>query len=68
MSRMLLVLVLIVAIVVGLGFHMGWFHLSSGTDDDNAHVTVSVDKDQVQEDVDKAADKVETATRQAPVE
>ena len=59
MARMLLAFVLIVAVVAGLGFYMGWFHFSSGSDDNNAHVTVSVDKDQIQEDKDKAVDKVQ---------
>ncbi|MDI6451593.1 hypothetical protein [Anaerobaca lacustris] len=68
MSRTLLVLVLIVAVVAGLGFYMGWFHFSSGSDNNDAHITVSVDKDQVQKDMDKAADKVETTTQQAPDE
>ena len=30
---MILVLALIVAVVAGLGFYMGWFHFSSGSDD-----------------------------------
>ena len=59
MARMLLGLVLIVAVVAGLGFYMGWFHFSSGSDDKNAHVTVSVDRDQIQKDKDKAVDKVQ---------
>jgi uncharacterized protein (UPF0333 family) len=62
---MLLMLVLIVAVVAGLGFYMGWFHFSSGSDGMNAHVTVSVDKDQIQKDKNKALDKVETATQKA---
>lgn len=65
MSRTLLVLVLIVAVVAGLGFYMGWFHFSSGNDDNDAHITVSVDKDQVHADTDKTVDKVETTTQQA---
>jgi hypothetical protein len=44
MARMLLVFVLIVAVGAGLGFYMGWFHFSSGSDGSSAHVTVSVDK------------------------
>jgi hypothetical protein len=59
MARMLLTLVLIVAVVAGLGFYMGWFHISSGSDGNNAHVTVSVDKNQIQEDKDTAVDKVQ---------
>jgi len=59
MARMLLVLVLIVAVGAGLGFYMGWFHFSSGSDGNSAHVTVSMDKGQVQQDTDKAVDKVQ---------
>jgi uncharacterized protein (UPF0333 family) len=59
MARMLLVLVLIVAVAAGLGFYMGWFHYSSGSDGSSAHVTLSMDKGQFQEDKDKAADKVQ---------
>jgi hypothetical protein len=59
MVRMLLVLTLIVAAVASPGFYLGWFHFSSGSDDNNAHVTVSVDKGQIRKD--KAADKVQDA-------
>jgi hypothetical protein len=73
---MLGVLALIVAVVAGLGFYMGWFHFSSGSDGKNTHVTVSMDKGRIQEDKDKAVDKVkdlgerakdkvETATQKA---
>ena len=55
MTRMLLVLALIV--------YMGWFHFSSASDDENAHLTASVDKDQAQKDKDKAVDKVGTTTQ-----
>jgi hypothetical protein len=65
MSRVFLVFVLIVAVVAELGFYIGWFHLSSGSDDNNAHLTVSVGKGQVQKDMDKAADKVKTTPQQA---
>ena len=59
MVRILLVLVLIVAIVAGLGLYMGWFHFSSASDDNSAHITVTVDKAQLQEDQDKAVDTVQ---------
>ena len=65
MIRMFLVLAVIVAGVVGLGFYMGWFHFSSGSDHNNAHVTVLVDKDQIQKDKDKAVDKVQDLGQQA---
>jgi uncharacterized protein (UPF0333 family) len=65
MTRMLLALVLIVTVVASLGFYMGWFHFSSGSDGNSAHVTVSMDKDQIQEDKDKAVDKVQDLGQQA---
>ena len=74
MARMLLGLVLIVAVVAGLGFYMGWFHFSSGSDGNSAHITVSMDKGQTQKDKDKAEvedlghqakDKVATTPRTA---
>ena len=65
MVRMLLAIALIVAVVAGLGFYTGWFHFSSGSDDNSAHLTVSVDKDQIQKDKDKAVDKVQDLGQQA---
>ena len=65
MMRMLFVFVLIVAVVAGVGFYLGWFHFSSGSDRNNAHVTVSVDKGQIQKDKDKAVDKVKDLGQRA---
>jgi len=65
MTRMLGVFVLIVAVVAGLGFYMGWFHFSSGSDGSSAHVTVSMDKGQIEKDKDKVVDKVEDLGHQA---
>jgi hypothetical protein len=57
MARMLLVVALIV--------YLGWFHFSSGRDGENPHVTVSVDKGRIQQDKDKALDKVKDLGQQA---
>ena len=65
MIRMLGVLALIVAVVVGLGFYMGWFHFSSGSDGNSTHVTMSMDKGRIQEDKDKAVDKVKSLEQRA---
>jgi multidrug efflux pump subunit AcrB len=64
MVRILLVLALILAVVAVIGFYRGWFHFSSGSDDNNAHVTVSVDNDQIQEDKDKVVDRVQDLGQQ----
>jgi hypothetical protein len=50
MKRLLIVLVLVGAGIVGLGFYRGWFHIRSEKTDDKSDVTLSVDKDKIQED------------------
>jgi hypothetical protein len=57
--RFLIVLLLIVAGVVGLGFYRGWFHLTSDRATDKSNVTLTVDKDKMQQDKQKAQDKVQ---------
>lgn len=57
--RLLIVLVLIVAGVVGLGLYRGWFHVTSDGSADKATVTVTVDKDKIQQDKNDAQKKVE---------
>jgi hypothetical protein len=65
MVRMILVIVLIAAVVAGIGFYRGWFHFSSDSGSNNAKVTVSVDKDKIEEDKDKAVDKMQDLGKQA---
>jgi len=62
---LLLSFALTVSVVACLSFCVGWFHFSSGSDDNNAHVTVSVDKGQIQKDKDKAVDKAQDLGQQA---
>jgi hypothetical protein len=58
MKTALIILALIVAIAVGLGFYRGWFNFSSHNDAGKSNVTLSVDKDKMTADKDKAeADK-----------
>jgi acetolactate synthase regulatory subunit len=58
MSRLLLLLVLIVACIVGMGYYLEWFHVGSESDGDKVHINVTVDKDKIQEDKKKALEKV----------
>ena len=53
--RLFTILVLLVAVVVALGLYRGWFHVAS----DNSAVTVTVDKDKIQQDKTEAQTKVE---------
>jgi hypothetical protein len=54
MKAFLILLVLLVAGVVGLGFYEGWFHLSTGGADHKPSATISVDENKMQEDKKKA--------------
>jgi len=62
--RFLIVLVLIVACVAGVGFYRGWFHLTSDRGADKSNVTLTVDKDKMQEDKQKTVDKVQNLEHQ----
>ena len=58
MKRIVFVLVLLIAVVGGLGFYLGWFTLTTQTTaDGKSNVTVTVDKDKIHDDKEKAKDK-----------
>jgi len=63
--RFRIVLVLIIAGIVGLGWYRGWFHLSSDRGADKSNVTLTVDKDKMQADKEKAVGKVQDLKHQA---
>jgi uncharacterized protein YxeA len=57
MKRILFVLVLLVAATVAVGFYMGWFTMTTGTADGKTNVNVTVDKDKIKADEQRAKDK-----------
>jgi hypothetical protein len=59
MKRLLIVLVLVVAAGVGLGFYQGWFHLGSDNADGKSNVTLTVDTEKFQEDRKSAQEKAQ---------
>ncbi len=63
--RTVIILVLIVAGVVGLGWYRGWFQFSSGSQDNKADITVSVDKDKIRADKDKVVEKLRNLEQKA---
>jgi len=65
MKRFLIGLVLIVAGVVGMGFYRGWIHFSSERAADKPSVTVTMDKEKIQEDKNKAVGAAQTAKDKA---
>jgi hypothetical protein len=65
MKGLIMALVLIVVVVVGLGFYMGWWSLSSGNADSKTGVTLTVNNDKIGEDAKKLEQKVEGLGHQA---
>jgi hypothetical protein len=57
MIRILFTLVLIVACVGAFGFYRGWFHVASDSNGDKSNVTLTVDKNKIQDDKQAARDK-----------
>ena len=57
--RFVIVLILIVAGVVGLGYYRGWFRVTSDRSADKPAVTVTVDKDKITQDKSDAQKKVQ---------
>lgn len=58
MKGLILVLFLVVAGVVGLGFYLGWFQISSGSVGSKDNITLSVNRDTIEDDKDEAVDKL----------
>ena len=55
MGKLLLVLVLVAACVIGLGFYLGWFGISTSTDTPGkTGVNVTIDQDKIKSDAERA--------------
>ena len=59
MKGFIMALVLIVVVIAGLGFYMGWWSLSSGNADSKTGITLTVDNDKIGADAKKLEQKVE---------
>jgi hypothetical protein len=59
MKGFLVVLVLLVACVVGLGFYLGWFRLSGDREGQKTNVTITVDQEKIREAEEKAKGKAQ---------
>jgi len=64
MVRLLMLIVVLGAVLAGVGFYRGWFHLTSDNAADTSNVTLTVDKDKIQEDKNKAREKMEALEQQ----
>ena len=59
MKTLAVVFVLFVVGVAGLGLYRGWFSLSTENTDQRPSATITVDKDKIHQDEQKAQNKVE---------
>jgi hypothetical protein len=64
MKGLLTVLVLLALVICGVGFYRGWFEFSTGKSEDKTTISVTVDKNKIKEDEEKAKDKMQDLGRQ----
>ena len=58
MKGLFAVIVVLLAVIAGLGFYQGWFHVSSDTADQKSNMTFTVGRDKIREDEGKAKEKM----------
>jgi hypothetical protein len=70
MRKLLTVVLVLVAVTVGLGFYLHWFHLATGGSPDVGKVTVelTIDTDKIKADAEQAKAKAQSlgSKAQAP--
>ena len=57
MRTLMFVVVLLLVGIVGVGFYRGWFQVSTNNTDQKPSATVTVDKDKIHADEQKAKEK-----------
>jgi hypothetical protein len=58
MKRLFFALVVLVVGVVGLGFYLDWFHLSTDRADHKSNINITVDEKKMEHDKEKAKEKI----------
>jgi hypothetical protein len=59
MRSLVFVAVVLLVGIGGVGLYQGWFHLSTNSTDNKPSATITVDKDKIHADEEKAKEKVE---------
>jgi hypothetical protein len=59
MKRFAAVIVLVIGAIAAVGFSRGWFNVASDNAAGQSNVTLTVDKDKMHEDKNKAVDKAQ---------
>jgi hypothetical protein len=65
MKALMFVVVLLLVGIVGLGFYRGWFQLSTDTVNQRPSATITVDKDKIHADEQKAKDEMQGFRQEA---
>lgn len=68
MKTLLVVIVVLLVGIAGLGFYQGWFHLSTDGSGGTSSATLTVDKDRIQADEQKAKDEFQRLTHKMKAE
>jgi hypothetical protein len=67
MGRLLLVLLLLAACVLALGYYLNWFDFSSSKGPDGqVDVNMHIDQNRIKSDAERAADKVKGVFHKSP--
>ena len=65
MRTLMFVAVLFLVGIIGVGFYRGWFQLSTNNASQQPSATITVDKDKIHQDEQKAKDKVQSFGQEA---
>lgn len=58
MRKLFLALLVLAALVIGLGYYLEWFRFSSTDGDKQTNISIIVDKEKIGADVQKAKEKI----------
>ena len=62
---LLSLIVVLVALTIGLGFYMGWFQISSSSENNKPNISLTVDGNKLAADKNKAVDAVQDLGQKA---
>jgi hypothetical protein len=63
-SRLITALVVIVLAVAAVGYYLDWFHVSTSRTNDQTDINITVDKDKIKKDEQKARESIQDAGRE----
>ena len=64
MKRLLMILAVLAAVMVGIGFYRGWFEVARQDTPAQTDINVKVHKERIEQDTERAAEKAREVGRQ----